>query len=166
MSKVFQSNVIRDRHADLTSSGNEIAPVVAIATTTEALALNHVFEMVVLPPGYGVADLKVGYPDDLDTNGAPALLLRCGFLKGKPGDTVFANRTTANAIGEEFWAASQKGRAPDDIEWMQKASGLLVPVSQERRSIGLQVQAAPATSAAAGARVVMVAYLRPLFAGV
>lgn len=162
MSKVFKSNIIANGYADLTASGaNDAVPVHAVAVTTEALALNHVFEMFVLPPGYGVSELLAAV-DDLDTGAA--IILACGLMVGDPGDTVFANRTTSSLIGTEFFAGSNVGQA-GGIARLSKIDGLVIAPSINRRSVGIQVTTAPGTPVAAGSRIVVSALLRPNFAG-
>ena len=95
MSKIFYSDVIGSRRADITASGaNDAVPVFAVATVTENVALNHVFEMFALPPGYSVHSLEVAAED--------VMTVSVGVMPGLVRDKVFANRTTSNLIGVEI----------------------------------------------------------------
>lgn len=155
MSKVFLSNQIKQAPI-AAGQGNADFTVVARAVTTENLAANHVFEMAVIPPYHTVVDAKL-ITGDLDTGAA--ITLSVGAMIGTVGDQVFANRTTANAIGEQFIAASNVGQA-GGVARANVAAGFLLAPSAYAQSVGVQVKTAPAGSAPAGAQIVLHLTLR------
>ena len=153
MSKIFYSDVIGSRRADITASGaNDAVPVFAVATVTENVALNHVFEMFVLPPGYEVAAEDV-------------MTVSVGVMPGLVRDKVFANRTTSNLIGVEI--RDPAALVANTFAPTTKLAGSLIPAVQaEHRSIGVQVTAAPGATVGPGRRIFVKALLRPQYNGV
>ena len=158
MSKIFYSDVIGSRRADITASGaNDAVPVFAVATVTENVALNHVFEMFALPPGYSVHSLEVAAED--------VMTVSVGVMPGLVRDKVFANRTTSNLIGVEI--RDPAALVANTFAPTTKLAGSLIPAVQaEHRSIGVQVTAAPGATVGPGRRIFVTALLRPQYNGV
>lgn len=157
MSKIFQSDLMKAGASDLAPGAASDTPAVkATWTTSEAIAVNHVCELFVLPPYCEVVDLIV---DSADLDTGAAVMLAVGIMKGNPGDLTFANRTTANLIGAEYVAASNVGQA-GGLARMNAAGALRVAASDSPRAIGIQATTAPGTSVAAGAKVTVQALIR------
>lgn len=165
MPNIYQSDRIASRDTPLNATGAcDAVPVVAVAKTPAALVANDVFEMFVLPAGMVVHELKIAV-DGLDT--ANGVALACGIMPGDPYDQTFANRTNANAIGQQFITGATIGRASaagiQNINvptWMDAQT----PLDQDR-SVGIQVTSAPTTNTAVGAKLRISAILRTVSNG-
>ena len=117
-----------------------------IDVTAAQLLLNNVFDIGILPAFHTVTNAFL-IADDLDTNGTPLVALDVGLMTGTPGDTV-SSRTT----GAELFAADIGART-GVLSAMTLASGMKILATETDRSIGVKVQAAPATAAAGRIRL-------------
>lgn len=135
-----------------TRSGSDAGLVVCnelfIDLTAAQLVLNNIFDLGILPAYNRVVDMTL-VPDDLDTNGTPLVALDVGLLDGTPGDAV-ASRT----CGAEFFSADISARTGVAAR-MSAATGFKVAATEADRSIGVKIQAAPATAALGRIRVLV-----------
>lgn len=128
-------------------AGDVVVQDLFIDLTAAQLVLNNIFDLGTLPAGHKVID-AVLIPDDLDTNGTPTVALDVGILTGTPGDDVSSSRV----CGAEFFSADVAART-GVISRMSLAGGFRVTPTEADRSIGLKIQAAPATAAAGRVRL-------------
>lgn len=105
--------------------------------------LNDIIDIGVLPAYMTVSD-AVLIVDDMDTNGTPLMALDVGIMSGSPGDT-----NTDRTCGNEFYAADTTVRTGGTSR-MTKKDGFIVLPTEADRSIGVKIQAAPATAATTG----------------
>lgn len=110
------------------------------------LALNNVIDLGVLPAGHTVINANL-VPDDLDTNGAPAITLDVGIMTGVVGDAV-----NARTVGTELFSQSTAAQAGTPTVASAK-SAFTIPATPYDRSIGVAIHAAPATAAAGRIRL-------------
>lgn len=109
-----------------------------------ALALNDIIHLGFLPANHVPVDVMVD-SDDLDTNGAPAIIYQAGVLNADEDDID----TTASG-GASWIGSSDIGQAGG----MARATG--IAISRVPRSehadlpIGIKVSTAPATGATSG----------------
>ncbi len=127
-------------------AGDMVVQDLFIDLTAAQLVLNNIFDLGTLPAGHKVIDALL-IPDDLDTNGAPTVALDVGILTGTPGDAV-----NSRTCGAEFFSADTGARTGTPAR-MSLASGFRVTPTESDRSIGLKIQAAPATAAAGRVRL-------------
>lgn len=118
-----------------------------IDLTAAQLALNNIFDVAILPAGHKVVDMVL-IPDDLDTNGTPTIALDVGILTGTQGDDVSNTRV----CGSEYFAADVSARTGTPSRMSARSAFLVQPVEFDR-SIGVKIQAAPATAAAGRIRL-------------
>lgn len=156
--KLLRTKRIAQGHPAITAAGaQDLVAVTETYTVAAALELNDVIEMMELPPGHVPVDCILDVTD-LDT-GSPTLTLDVGTMAGTVGDTTLANRTlTANMI-----AASTAGQAGGVARMAVMGSTRLAP-SDNRRSIGVKVSAAPATGATSGS-ITLTVFYRPAING-
>lgn len=124
--------------------GDVIANDYFVDLATGDMVLNDIIDMGILPANHTVVDMIL-IPDDLDSGTAVALDV--GIMSGVPGDTV-----SVRTSGNEFFAADTAART-GAISRMTKPAGFLVKPSDKDRSIGLKIQAAPATAVAGRVRL-------------
>lgn len=139
-------------------TGKQVIPMDAVANvvlterfsfvTTAPLAAGDIIEIGQLGPYCHVGD-AILMTDDLDTNGTPLVTLDVGIMSGLPG-VIDAGRT----CGNELFAADVVGRA-GGISRMTKIEGFRIATTEEYRSIGVKVVAAPATPVASGSRITL-----------
>ena len=110
-------------------------------TVPTDIALNDIIEMAILPNGNVPYDV-VFDSDDLDTNGAPAIVWDCGIMSGTPGDTVSA-RTCGDELLDGITTSQGGGVVRPTL-----AKAFSITPSGSDRSIGLKLVAAAATPAA------------------
>ena len=79
MAAVLQSRQVKNNNAPLTADGAEPVILTGTLTLTAALVVNDLLEMVILPAGYVPVDVTVA-SEDLDSNGAPAVVLKAGVM--------------------------------------------------------------------------------------
>lgn len=118
-----------------------------IDLTAAQIVLNNIFDLGVLPAGHKVVD-AILIPDDLDSNGTPTIALDVGILTGTPGDDVSSSRV----CGAELFSADTGART-GTLARMSLAGGFRITPTESDRSIGLKIQAAPATAAAGRVRL-------------
>lgn len=128
-------------------AGDVVVQDLFIDLTAAQLVLNNIFDLGILPAGHKVID-AVLIPDDLDTNGTPLVALDVGILTGTPGDDVSSSRT----CGSELFAADTAARTGAISRLTQPGAFRITPTESDR-SIGLKIQAAPATAAAGRVRL-------------
>lgn len=104
------------------------------------LDLNDTVDLGILPAYHTVVD-GILIPDELDSNGAPALILDAGIMSGEPGQN-----DAARTVGTELFAASTAGQDGAVTRLSAKGAFLIKPVAYDR-SIGVKIAAAPATKA-------------------
>jgi hypothetical protein len=146
----FSDNVQPTAYAGC--AGDVIANQFYIDITAAQIEANAMFDVGILPANHTVVDMIL-IPDDLDTNGAPALTLDVGILSGTPGDAV-SDRT----IGAEFFSASTAGQGGTPTR-MSLATGFKVLATEADRSIGVKVVTDAATAAAG--RIRLLTFLAP-----
>lgn len=144
MPKILQSDTMRAGLSPVSASGaNDTVPMLLEYQTKAGVALEagDVIEMVELPVNHTIWSIR--YANDQVDSGA-AMTARIGFMAGDPHDTTFANRTASNVIGEQFLAAGAFGRAVEAVP-IESVSAWTQEPSEVRRSIGIQIVAAPGT---------------------
>lgn len=107
--------------------------------------LNDIIDIGVLPAGHTVSD-AILMCDDLDSNGTPLVALDVGIMSGNPGET--GSRT----CGNELFAADTSARTGATAR-MSKLAGFNILPTDLDRSIGVKIQAAPATAVAGRVRI-------------
>jgi hypothetical protein len=127
--------------------GQPVVQDLFIDVTAAQLLLNNVFDLGILPAGHTVTG-AVLLPGDLDSNGTPLLALDIGIMSGTPGDV-----TSVRTCGSELFAADATARAAGGVTRMTQQSGFTILATGADRSIGVKVQAAPATAAAGRIRL-------------
>lgn len=108
--------------------------------------LNDIVELGVLPAYYTVSD-AVLIVDDIDANGTPTIALDVGIMSGDVGDP-----STSRTCGNELYAADTTARTGGTAR-MSKSAGFTILPTEADRSIGVKIQAAPATAATGRIRV-------------
>lgn len=114
--------------------------------TAAQLVLNDIVDIGILPAYHTVSD-AILIVDDLDTNGTPLLALDVGIMSGTPNDTV-----TARTCGAEIFAADTGARSGAIARPTLPSAFKILPTEADR-SIGVKIQAAPATAAAGRIRL-------------
>lgn len=156
--QVFQSRQVATGLPPITACGaDDLVAAQAVFTVTEALEINDVFDLIVLPAGHKLVDAILDVTD-LDTGGSPALTLSVGTLAGTPGDTVLANRTAS----ENVIAASTVGQAGGVARAAVAGFTDIAPQDTDR-SIGVLCKAAPQTGATSGTIRLTVFYRAQVF---
>lgn len=158
MAAVLQSRQVKNNNAPLTADGAEPVILTGTLTLTAALVVNDLLEMVILPAGYVPVDVVVA-TEDLDSNGAPAVVLKAGVMAGTPRDTTLGNRTT----GAEIFTGKTIGQT-GGVQRADVADIFLLAPSTSDRSLGIQVTTAPATSSTT-AKIRMIVTARPQLHG-
>lgn len=147
MSVILQSNFIKHGRADVSpSKDGEVVHQRAEYLVAAAIGANNVIEMLALPPNMEVVD-GFAYFEDVDSG--TAAVAACGLMIGTPGDTVFANRTTANAIGTQFFSGSTVPQTGGIQRFLMSKAAMDNHYSEARRSIGIQFTTAPGTTVTA-----------------
>lgn len=129
-------------------AGDVVVNEYFVDVTAAQIVLNDIVDIGVLPAYHTVVDMIL-VPDDLDTNGTPAIALDVGIMSGTVGDTA-----TARTCGNEFFAADTGART-GAVSRMSKAAGFTVLPTEADRSIGVKFQAAAATAAAGRIRLLV-----------
>lgn len=111
-----------------------------------ALVVNDVIGLQKLAPRHVLTDLFVSVPD-LDTNGAPAIVLDIGLWEDD-SDASGTIPTVANA--DTIVDGSTAGQAGGLITAPNVATFLTEAISNATRIIGMLVAVAPATGATSG----------------
>jgi hypothetical protein len=142
----------------ISSSGYEIAPVVADFVVPTGLAVTDVIDMCVLPAGYVPFSVKL-ITDDLDSNGSPTIALDVGIMTGTPGSL-----DTARTCGNEALTASTIGRTGGVAVEANAAILQLAPTDADR-SFGVRIATGAATLTV-GARIRLNVEVRPSLYGV
>lgn len=114
--------------------------------TAAQLTLDNIIDLGILPAGHTVSD-AILIPDDLDTHATPLVALDVGIMSGTPGDI-----TSVRTCGAELFAADIGARTAAAAR-MTLASGFKILATGADRSIGVKVQAIPATAAAGRIRL-------------
>lgn len=128
------------------AAGDTIVQDYFIDLTAAQLVLNDIIDLGILPAYHVVSDALL-IPDDLDTNGTPLIALDVGIMSGVPGDTV-----TARTCGAEIFAASTAAQT-GVVARPTLPSAFKILATEADRSIGVKIQAAPATGAAGRIRL-------------
>lgn len=127
-------------------AGDEIVNDYFIDLTAAQLVLNNIIDIGVLPANHTITAARL-IPDDLDSNGTPLIALDVGILSGTPGDIV-----SARTMGAEIFAADVSARTGVSTA-ASLATAFLIRAASLDRSIGVKIQAAPATAAAGRLRL-------------
>lgn len=135
----------------IATPGSQLAgsPVVQdyfIDVTAAQLVVGNIFDIGILPAFHTVTD-AVLIPSDLDTNGTPLVALDVGLMSGTPGDV-----TNVRTSGAELFAADASART-GVVARATLPSAFTILATGADRSIGVKVQAAPATAAAGRIRL-------------
>ena len=110
------------------------------------LTAGGMFDVGQLPAGHIPVGVTLA-PDDLDTDGTPAITLDVGILTGTPGD-----ETSDRTCGAEFLSASTVGQGGTEASATVHAMRLVTPVDYHR-SIGVKVVTPPDAAAAGRIRL-------------
>lgn len=127
-------------------AGDEVVNDFYVDVTAGQLTANAMFDVGVLPADHILTDVTLA-PDDLDTDGTPAITLDVGIMTGTPGDEV-SDRT----VGTEILAASTVGQGGTEASATVHALRLITPSGTDR-SIGVKVATAPDAAAAGRIRL-------------
>lgn len=127
-------------------AGDVIVNDYFIDLTAAQLVLNNIIDLGVLPANHTITDARL-IAGDLDSNVAPLIALDVGILSGTPGDIV-----SARTMGAEIFAADVSARTgANSVATLSTA--FLIRATDADRSIGVKIQAAPATAAAGRLRL-------------
>lgn len=129
-------------------AGDVIVQQYWIDVTAAQIEAGAMFDVGPLPAYHTVVDMVL-IPDDLDTNGTPALTLDVGLLSGTVGDA-----TSDRTIGAEFFSDSTAGQGGTPTR-MSLATGWKVLATETDRSIGVKVETDAATAAAGRIRLLV-----------
>lgn len=129
-------------------AGDVVVNEYFIDVTAAQIDAGNMFDLGPLSAYHHVVDMIL-IPDDLDTNGSPAITLDVGILTGTVGDAT-SNRT----IGAEFFSASTAAQGATPTR-MSLATGFKVLPTEADRSIGVKVVTDAATAAAGRIRVLV-----------
>lgn len=114
--------------------------------TTAQNVTGNIIDIGLLPAGHTVSD-AVLIPDDLDTDGTPALALDVGIMSGTPGDSV-----TVRTCGAEIFSGSTAGQTGAIARPTLPGAFKILPVEYDR-SIGVKIATQSATAAAGRIRL-------------
>lgn len=142
----FSTHVSNTNNAD--NTGSVVVNHFYIDVTAAQLAAGNIFDIGILPAGHTVVDALLA-PDDLDTNGTPAVTLDVGVMSGFIGDI-----TSVRTSGAEIFAASNAAQT-GAIARPTLRSAFTIPAAATNRSIGVKVVTAPATAAAGRIRLTL-----------
>ncbi len=109
---------------------------------TSGYSVNDIIELACIPAGHRVVEV-VEVADDLDSHGTPTFAYDIGVMSGKWQDPTSGSRT----CGAEFFSGDTTGRA-GGVARPTLASAYRVGGAAVARSIGLKINALPATAAA------------------
>lgn len=112
------------------------------------LVANNIIDLGILPPGHTVVD-AVLVPDDLDTGAG--ITLDVGILSGTIGDAV-----SVRTCGTELFSASTAAQTGTPARISAK-SAFTIAASQNARSIGAKIVAAPTGATAGRLRLIVTA---------
>lgn len=110
----------------------------SVPTTVVA---NDILELGVVPAGCRVIDITLDC-DDLDSNGAPAMVFDVGLMNGEVGEP-----DVSRTCDDRFFAASNLGQA-GGVARPSKVDAYRDSPSNVSRSIGVEVTTAAATAQA------------------
>lgn len=127
------------------TSGDDVSQLFEFALPSTALAANDIIELGVLPANHSVTD-AVLVSDDLDSGGAPAIVLDVGIMSGDVGDNV-----SARTCGNELFSGSNVGQA-GGVARATQVSAFTIASANDHRSIGVKVTTAAAAQTA-GAKI-------------
>lgn len=137
----LQANPTLDRRPAVTSTQFGDLKVVSFEyALTAALALNDIIGLAKLPVGHMPVDCLINVPD-LDSNGAPAIVLDAGFWKNDASQTV----VDADAVVDGSTAGQAGGLITPNV-----GTFLTMTPPDEEYIFGLLTQVAPATGATSG----------------
>jgi len=159
MSVYRMSSQVAAQNPPITASGaKDLVVAQATFALSGALGVNNVIEMLVLPAGHKLVDAILD-TTDLDTGGSPTITLNVGTMAGTPFDPTFASRAvTANII-----SATNVGQT-GGVARAAVTGFSNIAAMNEDRSIGVSVQAGPATGATTGTVALTLMY-RPIING-
>lgn len=140
MASIFKSNLVTGHRMSGMGQGSQEVVVYATYTVTAALVVNDVIQMVKVPSGAIITGVTIG-ATDLDTNGAPAIVLDVG--DGDDTDRFIDGATVG-----------QGGGSSDTLA----VAGFGYTYSADD-TIDVIVQVAPATGATSGTISLRVAYV-------
>jgi hypothetical protein len=118
-----------------------------IDVTAAQIAAGNILEIGLLPAGHTVVD-AIMIPDDLDTNGTPALVLDVGLMDGTIGDTSDTTRTCGAELFDNTTCAQVGTPTRATL-----ATAFTIQAVEYHRSIGVKVVTAAATAAAGRIRI-------------
>ncbi len=107
----------------------------AVPTT---VAANDILELAPIPANCRVVDITAD-SDDLDSNGAPAIVMDVGIMTGE-----FGEDDDARTCGAEFFSASTLGQA-GGVARATTAAALRTGKAGYARSIGVKISTVAAT---------------------
>lgn len=126
-------------------AGDVVVNQFYVDLTAAQVAAGAIIDIGTLPAGHTVVDATL-IPDDLDTNGSPTITLDVGLLSGTPGDDA------VRTCGAELFSASTAAQAGTPTRMSLKSGFTIASVGYDR-SIGVKVNAGPATAAAGRIRL-------------
>ena len=143
MSFANSNDYLDGRKPVISPSGPEVVAVrFAISLGTGDLALNDIGKVGILPAGCVPVGLKVD-SDDLDSNGAPAIVASVGILNATLDDI-----STATADGGAAWGTGLTvAQAGGQVDVLSKAISR-VQASGSDRFVGVKFTTAAATAVA------------------
>lgn len=127
--------------------GDVVAQDLFFDITAAQLVLGNIIDLGILPAGHTVTN-AILIPADLDTNGTPLVALDVGIMSGTPGDAV-----SARTCGTELFSADTTARTGGAVSKITQPSAYTILAVGYDRSIGVKIQAAPATAAAGRIRL-------------
>lgn len=140
---LLQTNHAKGVRPMPTADGDEVIACRMEYNNAVAYALNDVVEMGLLPAGHLPVDMILD-ADDLDSNGAPAILLSVGILNA--GKTAI---DTAASSGGAAWITNSNVAQAGGIARPTAAAITRVAVDNTNsRSVGVLVATGPATGTA------------------
>lgn len=149
---LFKSNYAKGINAMPVAQGAEIVVAKLVYEIAAALALNDILHMGDLPAGHVMVDCHIA-SDDLDTDGAPAIVLEAGIL-----NTAKTAIDVTKSGGAEWLDGSTIAQA-GGFQRATNAAIARVPADDANNlPIGIDVGTAPATGAVTGTIELTVMY--------
>jgi hypothetical protein len=133
-------------------AGDVIVASYFIDLTAAQLTAGQIIDLGPLQANMTIADCTL-IADDLDTNGTPLVTLDVGILSGTPGDAV-----SVRTMGAEIFSASPAAQT-GVAQRASLATAFKIAATDYDRSIGVKINAAPATAAAG--RIRMKVFMEP-----
>lgn len=123
-------------------AGGVVAKRYVVAVTAAMVGtINNIIEVAPIPPGHAVIDAILDV-DDLDSNGAPALVLDVGVMSGD-----WQENDAARTCGDELFDGITTAQAGGLVR-PTLAKALRIATANTARSIGVKMAAAAATGQA------------------